>query len=406
MSTPSTPSGNIDSLALSRTIVPALIIGTLALLAQLAFAFIDPLHATRGYLIGWYFCTGAALGAMGMVMMHHLTAGDWGWPVRRLGEAAGMTLPLLAIAYIPIAVGIKQVYPWASAATTAAEPLLRHRHFFFNTPFVVGRTAIYFAIWITLAFLLRRWSLRQDSVGGEALLVRMRRLSALGIVIYFLTMSLASMDWIASREVDWYTSTFGFVTITGQAVTGLCVLIITLAIIRHVPALRGLIFDKATHDLGNLLMVCVVLWAYVSFFQFLVIYTGNTQEDLIWFHHRESAGWQWVGRGLIFLHFSIPFVLLLFQNAKRDLRILAAIAAWVLIMRMMDAIWSFVPSNLEQSPRGVHWLDFTGLIGVCGVWWSYFAWQAGRWPLAARARASVVPQPLEEEGHEPAIATT
>ncbi|HZZ43536.1 MAG TPA: hypothetical protein VFE58_11415 [Tepidisphaeraceae bacterium] len=359
----------------------ALLIGVAGLLFSAVGYFTNPDAFFRAYLWSWLLCLAAALGAMSVVMLHHLTGGAWGWLVRRPAEAAAMTLPLLTLLFIPIALGARHIFPWAVPDLMAHNALLQHRRPLFTTGFTILRSFIYLLIWIFMAWRLHKLSLEHDLTGSASSAIRMRRLSAVGFVVYFATMSLASMDWIASREVNWYSSTFGLAVLVGQSVTGIAVLIVVLAMLSKDAPLSGIIESGRLRDVGNLLLTAVILWAYISFAQLLVIWMGNTQEDIIWYIHRTHHGWWWVSLALILFHFAVPFVLMLFQQSKRHIRSLAMIAGGLLVMRAVNLLWMIEPSTLSQEPLGISWLDFIAPIGVGGVWFSCFMWLLKHHPL-------------------------
>ena len=381
-----------------------LLLASLACLGVLAItAFFDRDHAIRAYLTGWLVCLAAALGAMAWVMIHHLTGGRWGWLTRRPGEALAATLPAIAIAFLPIALGARHVFPWADADAVAHSVLLRHRNIAFAPALTIGRAFVFLAIWCAIGWLLRRLSLAHDRDGDERSLARLATLSAAGLVAYFVTMSLASVDWIASREVDWYSSTFGVMTVLGQAATGMAALIVCVWMLRRSVGYREIQSDRATHDLGNLLQTSVVLWAYVSFMQYLVIWTGNSQEDNRWFVHRNNGGWVFVGIAIIVLHFGLPFVMLLMQGIKRDLTKLAMVAVGVFAMRIVDTVWTIVPSGERAEANTLHWVDPFGIAGLVGLWAWWSMRQLESRPLVPRARELAVgPVPAEGGGHVPA----
>lgn len=314
----------------------------LAALAIVACAVIDWPHFLRGYLIGWLLALAVAGGAMGWLMIHALTGGRWGDALRPAATLAARTMPIVAVAFVPIAIGAGHLFTWADASLVEASHALQHRRVAFAPPLVIGRSLAFLAAWSLLASITTRAS---DTWRG--------RLAAGGLVFYFVTMSLAIVDWIASREPDWYSSTFGLVTILGQAVTALAVTIAAVCLRRRGRAIS----PDIAHDLANLLQTSVVLWAYVSFMQYLVIWSGNTQEDIVWFVHRTRGPWLVASIALMVGHFGLPFMMLLFQRAKRDPRTLGAIAAFVVAMRLLDAVWTIVPSTLGERSPALHAFD-------------------------------------------------
>lgn len=356
----------------------------------------------RGYLVGWLFCLGIALGSLSVLALHHLTGGVWGWPLRRPAEAAAMTLPGLAVAAVPLMLGAGRLFPWADAHALATEALVRHRAVLFSPPLVLGRWVLFLLVWTGFAFAMRRLSLGHDRTGDPALLVRSRSLAAAWIVVHFVTMSLAAVDWVASREVDWYSSTFGLVTVVGQAATAIAFLVAFTAA-RHGELLeRSGEPQRVAHDWGNLLQTVVVLWAYISFAQFLVIWVGNTQEDVTWFFHRNQGGWRLVTVSLVVLHFGLPFVLLLFQAAKRRPGRLAAVAGGVLLMRAVDVVWMVVPSAAGPDAATLAWPDVViPLIGFA-LWMLGFTWVLRRRTLVPAAWDALHPAETEVGHGHPA----
>ena len=198
----------------------ALYCAGLFVLACIVGWIFQPQAFYRAYLFSWLFYLGLSLGAMGFVMLHHLTGGDWGILVRRTGENAAMVLPLMMLLFIPIALGLSSLYPWADPRHLADSPILQHKRPYLNAPFFLWRTVIYGVLWIGMAWYLRAGSLRHDCQPNAGLAFRLHHLSAVGMLIYFVTMSLASVDWIMSREPHWQSTVFGLMVVCGQAVTG------------------------------------------------------------------------------------------------------------------------------------------------------------------------------------------
>ncbi|HEY1629321.1 MAG TPA: hypothetical protein VGF52_05650 [Tepidisphaeraceae bacterium] len=378
--------------ALFRAQRPALIVGFIALAICAIFGWLNPnLHEQffRSYLVGWFFVLGIALGAMSIVMMHHLTGGAWGLLIRRFGEAAAGTLPLLLILFIPIALGLSYLYPWARPGEVASEAVLQHRRNVFNPGFTLLRVLIYFAIWMLFAWRLRRLSLLHERNGDPAILQRLASLSAAGLVVYFITMSLASMDWVASREIHWYSSVFGFIVVIGQALSGTVFMLIMLSRLGDDSPLREAAQPDILQDLGNLLLTLVILWAYMALSQMLVIWMGNEQEEITWYLHRSQGFWLAIIVGLIVLHFFAPFLLLLIQGAKRNIKILGAIASGILVLRYLDVLWLIEPSSPTRIAHGLHWMDFVAPIGIGGIWLWLF--------LLLLRRRSLIPLGEREE---------
>ena len=337
----------------------------------------------RAYLFSWLFWLGITLGGLVLVMLHNLTGGGWGHTVRRIGEAASLTLPLWIILFIPIILGMRDLYIWTHADALAASDVLRHREPYLNIPFFIVRAAIYFAIWLFLTIAMHRWNLRVEATGDEAAETKIRRWSGAGLLLYLLTMSHAAIDWIMSRDIQFYSTAFGFVVTVGQTLSALAFIIIVMGLIgRWVrddqKPLAQAVRPGILNDIGNVLLTLVILWAYVSFMQFLVIWTGNTGEDNPYFLQRGLGApsvWRWIGLALVALHFFVPFFLLLFRAAKQYLPTLVTIAAILLAMHLVMEYWLVAPSGAHRGPMwNLTWPDVVIPFALGAIWLAAFVW--------------------------------
>jgi hypothetical protein len=208
----------------------------------------------------------------------------------------------------------------------------------------------------------------------------MRLLSGPGLVLYVLTVTFASVDWVMSLEPHWFSTIYGVMVIVGQLLATLAFAVVVAALLVDAPPLADVMTPTHMHDLGNLMLAFVMLWAYMAFSQFLIIWSGNLPEEITWYLHRTQGGWQWVGLGLVLFYFALPFLLLLSRGIKQRVQRLAWIAGAILCMHVVELFWLVVPAF---QPRGiaVHWLDVAALMGVGGLWIAVFVWQLKSRPL-------------------------
>jgi hypothetical protein len=323
------------------------------------------------YLFGYLFWLGLALGCLEIAMLHHLTGGRWGFVIRRFLESGFRTLPIMAVLFIPVFFGLRELYPWATPQNVAADPVLQHKHGYMNGPAFIGRAIIVFGIWIIMARLLRKWSFAQDRTKDPEPTRRLRTLSGPGIVIYPLTATFAYIDWVMSMEADWYSTMFPVIIVIGQILSAFAFSVLLLSCFRGVRPISEFLSITHFHHLGNLLLTFVMFWTYISFSQFLIIWSGNLPHEIAWYLHRSRGGWLWVVITLALFHFFIPFYLLLFRKIKQSVRMLATIAGLVFFMHMVSVYWFVAPSFY---PKGIHisWLDFSAPLGVGGVWVAVF----------------------------------
>jgi len=332
---------------------------------------VSPRSFFVGYLFAELVVLGVALGCMAFLMIHYLTGGKWGWPVRRFFEAAAGTLPLVGLLFIPVLFGIRLLYPWAIAGQVAADKVLQHKQAYLNAPFFIARTVIVFAIWSWLAHLLNKWSRAQDTTRNPGPTKRLRAWSGPGLAIYPLTITVAFVDWVMSLEPDWYSTIFPILICIGQMLSGLAFIILLLRWLGERSALSEVISRENFHHLGSLLLAFTMLWAYMAFSQLLVIWSGNLPHEISWYLHRIAGSWRWLAIFLVLFHFFGPFFLLLSRMNKRSPAALAAIAGVMFAAHVVDIWWMIAPTFY---PEGIHfgWIDGAALLGVGGVWFFFF----------------------------------
>lgn len=337
----------------------------------------------RAYLFAYLFFLGMTLGSMAWVMVHHLVGGGWGRAIQRIAESAAMNLPLMLILFVPLFFGLPRLYPWADARTVRLDAIVRHKSAYLNAGVWSVRALVFFAIWIGFTLQLTADSKRFDGTRSSAVALRMRRVSAFGLVVYMATMTLAGIDWIMSREPHYYSTIFGFILVVGHALSGMLLVIIVLTLLLSREPLRSFVTLGHYNDLGNLLLTCVILWAYLAFAQFLITWTGNIQPEVKWYHLRSRGFYGFLAAGLILLHFFVPFLLLLSKEIKRNPRLLAWLAGGLLCLRVIDVYWMVAPTGGPVASLHRLWLNLAAPIGIGGIWLAGFIWQLGRRPLLA-----------------------
>jgi len=361
----------------------SLAIGIAGLIACAAGWAIEPREFFLSYLFGVLFWLGIALGCCGFLMIHHLTGGKWGYPIRRFFEAALGTLPILALLFVPILLGLPHLYPWTNEASISADKVLQHKHAYINEPAFVIRTVFVFAIWILIARLLVKWSAEQDATRSVEPTIKLRQLSGPGLVIYPLTVTFAYVDWVMSMEADWYSTIFPLLICIGQMLSALAFVIIVLAWYGPGTALTQIVSKENFHHLGNLLLTFTMLWAYLAYAQLIVIWSGDLPHEIGWYLHRIAGGWRWIAFALLIFHFFGPFFLLLFRQTKQNPQILVVLAAFIFVTHIVDVWWLVAPS---LYPSGFHlsWMAPVTFIGIGGMWLNVFFRRLAVTPLVPK----------------------
>lgn len=336
--------------------------------------FTDPAQFFQSYLMAYMFVLGATLGCLALAMIHQLSGGVWGVVTRRLLGAATRVLPVLTLLFLPIAFGMGHLYEWSHADVAAADEILGGKRIYLNPPFFLARAALYFFAWNAVTYYLNKWSLEQDHNPHARVARRMQLLSSSGLLVYGLTMTFASFDWLMSLDPHWYSTIYGVLVMGGQGLTGLAFIIVALAWLSRRHPLDAIVVPGHFHDLANLMLGFVMLWAYFSFSQYLIIWSANLPEEITWYIHRQAGGWRFVGLALIVFHFVAPFLLLLSRAVKRAPAVLWKVAAGILLVKLVDLFWLIGP-EFHQDGLVVSWLDVLLPLTLASLWLGCFFWQ-------------------------------
>ena len=353
----------------------------------------------QSYLIAYIFWIGITIGSLGVLMVHHLSGGAWGMVGRRVWEAATKNIPLMALLFIPIALNLEPLYLWARPEA-AADHLIHEKAAYLNAPFFLGRAAFYFVVWFGLAFFLTKWSREQDeqpAITTGPLDRRFRVLSGPGLCLFVLTVTFMAVDWVMSLDPHWYSTIFGVLMIGGQGLSTLAFTILVLAaLVKFEPMSKVADADKF-HDLGKLMFAFVLLWAYFSVSQVIIIWSANLPEEIPFYLERLHGHWAPVSIALLLLQFVLPFLFLLSRNLKRDPAKVKWIALAILVMRVVDITWTIGPVFRHEG-SSLHWLDFAMVVGMGCLWLPLF-WRnlAGR-PLVP-ARDPYYKEAMAHGGH-------
>ena len=342
-----------------------LIVGVIALAACALGAFSNWTGFLRAYLIAYLLWLLVALGSLSILMLHHMVGGNWGFVIRRTLEASSRTFILMALLFIPLAVGHSNpnLYPVVTGSSFKA--------FYLSSPFYFTRAALYFAAWILLSYFLNKLSTRQDQGTDRSLLRSFNNLSAAGLLIYCVAISWASFDWVMSLEPKFFSTIFGMIFIVMTALAALSFTIIaTMLQSKHKP-LSDVITPKHFNDLGSILMVFVMLWAYMSFSQFLIIWAGNMQDENFWYTVRATGEWKWIALLIVLFHFAVPFILLLNRPVKSQRKALAAVGGSLIVMTWIDLYWFIMPAFYPLGPH-IDWMDLVAPLGIGGLWLALF----------------------------------
>ncbi len=374
---------------LGRFRMIALGVGGIGTIACAIGLWLQPEQALRSWLLGFIFWGGITIGSIGIIMLQYLTGGAWGVVIRRVVEAASRTLPLVIVLFLPIAIGVSTLYEWTHLPPT--DYAMAHRGWFMTPESWWLRSIGYFALLFGMMFILNKWSANQDKSAdfeeAAGWLGKATAFSGPTMVIYALVVTFAVVDWVMMLDPHWFSTMWGLLFVAGWALSCFCFTAALLAYFSDKAPLNRVLGRRHFHDIGKLMLALVMVWAYFNFSQFLIIWSGNIPEETGWYIVRMKGVWGWIGIILVFLHFAFPFLLLLKRDTKRQARVLATIAIFILVMRLVDMFYLIGPNpridslGLEKGAFVLSWMDIVAPIAIGGLWLAAFFSQLMKRPL-------------------------
>jgi hypothetical protein len=354
----------------------ALVIGIIGLVLSAVGWVTDVRQFMHSYLVGFVFWVTIALGGLFFVLLHYLVNANWSIVVRRFGESLMMIIPFMFILFIPVLIGIKDIFDWSNPHTIASDELLRGKSGYLNITFFIIRAVIFFCVWTALAWMLNKLSMQQNEAPTIAQVKKARLISAPGMILFALTVTFASFDWLMSLDARWYSTIFGVYIFSGAFLAMLALTTFIVIRLQSQNILKDTITSEHYHDLGKLMFAFVIFWGYMAFSQYMLIWYGNIPEETIWFLHRWEGSWRTVSLVLVFCHFGIPFFILFPQSTKRNKGVMTVMTLWILVMHWIDIHWIVMPTFHVE---GFHlsWMDPVTVIGIGGIFlfifWKYFS---------------------------------
>ena len=357
-------------------------------------------HLIRSWLMGFMLCWGFSLGGLALLMVQYCSGGKWGLLIRRPLEAMSRTLWLSALMVVPILVFMKKLYLWARYTTPSAiadalsgglldkaqAHAIAWKRPMLSPVSVVIQLAVCFALWFLYMLVMNRWSLQRDAEPNPNVPFwqkRFENISGFGIVVYALTLTVLAIDLVMSTDVTWFSTMYGFNFLVGQGYAVLALSVITVVSLSKAEPMKTILRTTEQHDLGKLMFAFVMLNIYLNFSQFLIIWSGNSPEEIGWYLDRIRGHWGVIFTFDFIFHWLIPFSLLLSRDIKRNKRRIVMVGMWMIFARCWDMFVLIEPSF---SPRNLHFsigiLEYIAVPGAMISFWvvAYIS-QLGKRPL-------------------------
>ena len=362
-------------------------IGTIALVLGIVFLGIsvlgymnDQAHFYLNYLTAYIFWLSIALGGMFITMIHHVTNASWSTVIRRITENMAGTMPVFVILFIPVIFGTHDLFHWSHAevmdpGSDKFDALLYEKVGYLNPTFFYIRAVFYLTVWTFFSYMLRKKSIQQDSTGADYALPY-KKLSAPGLILFAITTTFASFDWMMSLDAHWFSTIFGVYFFSGVFLSGLTFLLILLIYLRSKKILHDVVSIEHYQDIAKFIFAFIIFWSYMAFSQYFLIWYANLPEENFWFLYRWDNSWQALSLLVIFGHFVFPFLALITRAAKRSVPFLLFMSVWIILMRLVDLYWIIMPTGLAEDGTRVQFAvqmyDIAPLIGIGGIFFWFF----------------------------------
>lgn len=331
----------------------------------IAGLFFAPERIWPNVLLANYYLLSLGLAGIFFVALQYVSNAGWSAAIRRVPEAMSSVLPISGVIALLTIFGIHSVYEWSHESAITHDHLLQAKSGWLNIPFFIVRSVIYFILWSSFTYFIVRSSRRQDENGDVSHTKINTRLSAIFLVVFALTFSLASIDWIMSIEPHWYSTIFGIYNFSGLFLNGLATLTIIVILLRRWGVFSGIVNDEHLHDLGKLIFAFSTFWMYIWFSQYLLIWYANIPEETSYFIRRESGSWATFSIMNVVFNWVLPFIVLISRSAKKNEGLLLKVCIIIMIGHWIDLFWMILPPFMT-TPAFSIW-EIGPMAGVVGL---------------------------------------
>jgi hypothetical protein len=336
--------------------IPLMVGGAVLLLLGIVVGSMSALgtrFAMGAYLTAFMYCMSIALGALFFVIIQHLCRAGWSVTVRRTAELLMSTMPMLAVLFLPVLatlfLGEGTIYTWddpewvESHHPEWAEPG-NSKGAFLSQGFFTVRALIYLGVWVFLARYFFNTSRKQDETAEVKLTEKMQGFSGPAVILFSLTLTFASFDWIMSMEPAWFSTMWGVYLFAGSILSALAAMAVMIYAMQQMGAMRQEVTVEHYHDFGKLIFGFITFWTYIAFSQFLLIWYANLPEETFWFKYRQEGGWEMISLALVFFHWLLPFLGTMSRHVRRRPGLMCFWGVYVLVMHFVDWYWIVMPT--------------------------------------------------------------
>ncbi len=368
----------LRQISLSKLATPLLLVvfGTLATFLGLFFA---PARTWLNLLLDGFYFLSLSISALFFISTQRLSGARWSASLRRIPEALMSAMPVGALLMLILFFGRRWIYPWSRPSALLHTPSIAGKVAYLNVSFVFARMAIVLFLWVLMGWLFRKTSLQQDNDPSMSFHYRLNRYAAIFLVVFGLSFTVGSFDWLISLEPDWFSTIYAIYVFAGCFVQGLAALTLAAAVLRKHRLSADLVNDEQLHDLGKLLFAFSTFWAYIWLCQYLLIWYANLPDEVTYYIKRTDGAWLYLFALNFIVNWAIPFIVLMSRRAKRTAGILKWMSILLLCGHWLDLYLLIMPSGFKTPQIGV--LEILIASGYAGLFLVVFLRSLTRAPL-------------------------
>jgi len=365
-------------------------------------------HLLRAYLMGYMTCFNFTGGALAFLMVQYVSGGKWGQILRRPLEAMTRTIWPLILMLIPVLLLMKHLYQWAAFPNLKAtlwaykngymtqeqQLTANAKHTMLNPSAAWIQAIIVLGFMALVITILNYWSVQRDLDPAAGTIAsfdkwrtRFENLSGPSILLYVILMTDFVIVFVKSLDVTWYSSVYGLQFLVAEGYAVLALSILTLILLSRYEPMKSMFRITEQHDLGKLAFAFTMLNIYLTFAEFLIIWSGNVPDEIPWYLHRIHGGW-WVICSLdVICHWVIPFSILLSRDIKRSKSKMIWLCTFMIGARFIDMFWLIEP-NFKDAASNLHISGNIGIlayvtvpIAVVALWMVFYLTELTKRPL-------------------------
>src|SRR5713226_1522009 len=311
------------------------LVAFVALALSVVGAMINPHQFSFSWLFAFAFFFTLCAGCLFWTIVHYATDAEWSVVVRRQLENIASLVAVMAVFFVPILILRHHLYEWMNIPP-GKEAAFDSKRAYLNWNFFLVRAIVFFGFFIIASQLLRRFSVRQDKDGNPQFTIWMRKVAFASLPMFALFLTFGAFDWLMSLNYRWFSTMFGVYIFAGTAGSSMSLLVLIITALRNAGYLKDVVTVEHYHIMGKWMFAFCVFWAYIGFGQYMLIWYANIPEETQYFLVRNTESWWWLSMLLVIGRFFGPFAILLLRSIKKHPHQLCYVAAWILLMQMLD----------------------------------------------------------------------